>query len=102
MSIARTIIQQITALDPWALPAFGATNLFEIPECNEYMGGLMFTANGLKHKGNVFIFLKWSDVYKIVFMSEDGLPVKEEDEVYCDMLVNVLNYIEYGDRMSHF
>lgn len=102
MSIANIIIQQITALDPWALPAFGATNLFEIPECNEYMGGLMFTVNGLKHKGNVIIYLKWSDEYKIVFMSKDGIPVKEYDSVYCDMLVDVLNYIEYGDRMSHF
>jgi hypothetical protein len=102
MSIARTIVQQITALDPWALPAFGATNLFEIPESKEYMGGLMITVNGLKHKGNVLIYLKWSDEYKIVFISKNGIPVKEYDSVYCDMLVDVLNYIEYGDRMSHF
>jgi hypothetical protein len=101
MSIAQTIIQQITALDPWALPAYGASNLLEIPESNEFMGGLMFAVKGLKFQGNVFIFLKWSDEYNIVFMS-DGIIVKECDNVYCDMLVDVLNYIAHGDRMSHF
>jgi hypothetical protein len=102
MSIARTILQQITALVTWALTAFGATNLFEIPERKEYMGSLMFTVNGLKHKRNVLIYLKWSDEFKIVFMSKDGIPVKECDSVYCDMLVDVLNYIAHGDKMSHF
>ena len=82
MEIAKTIVQQVIALDPWAFGAYGATKLFEIPECSKYAGGLMFTVNGKKHKGNVLIFLKWSDVYKIVFMSEDGSPVKEVDEVY--------------------
>jgi hypothetical protein len=98
MEIAKTIVQQVIALDPWAFGAYGATKLFEIPECSKYAGGLMFTVNGKKHKGNVLIFLKWSDVYKIVFMSEDGVPVKEVDEVYCDMLVDVLDFIEFGDR----
>jgi hypothetical protein len=102
MEISKIIIEQINSIDRWALGAYGSTKLFEIPECSKYSGGLMFTVNGKKHKGNVLIFLKWSDVYKIVFMSEDGLPVKEVDEVYCDMLVDVLDYIEDGDRMSHF
>ena len=98
MSIAKTIVQQVIALDPWAFGAYGTTKVFEIPECKKYMGGLRLTVNGKNHKGNVMIFLKWSDVYKIVFMSEDGLPVKEVDEVYCDMLVDVLDFIEFGDR----
>ena len=98
MDIAKTIVQQVIALDPWAFGAYGATKLSEISECSKYAGGLMFTVNGKKHKGNVLIFLKWSDVYKIVFMSEDGVPVREVDEIYCDMLVDVLDYIEFGDQ----
>jgi hypothetical protein len=98
MSIARTIIQQITALDPWALPAFGTTDLFEIPKCNEYMGGLMFTVNGLVHKGKVKILLTWMDEYKIIFLNQKGVPIKEVNGVYCDMLVEVLDYIENGDK----
>jgi len=102
MEIAKTIVQQVIALDPWAFGAYGATKLCEIPECSKYAGGLIFTANGKKHKGNVLIFLKWSDVYKIVFMSEEGIPVKEVEEVYCDMLVDVLDFIEFGDRSIRF
>jgi hypothetical protein len=101
MSIARTIIQQITALDPWALPAFGSSNFLEIPESDYYAGGLMFSVKGLTFQGNVFIFLKWSDEYMIVFMS-DGIKVKEYDNVYCDMLVDILNYIEFGDKSINF
>lgn len=102
MSIARTIIQQITALDTWALPAYGARNFYELQETNEYMGGLKFEVNGMKHKGFVFIYLKWSDEYKIVFVTNDNSPVKEYDNVYCDMLVSVLNYIEFGDQSINF
>jgi len=35
-------------------------------------------------------------------MSEEGIPVKEVEEVYCDMLVDVLDFIEFGDRSIRF
>ena len=92
--IAQTIIQQVIALDPWAFGAYGSTDFISILECSEYAGGLSFTVNGKKHKGNVMIFLTWDDVYKIVFMSRDGVPVKEIEEVYCDELIKALDYIE--------
>jgi len=92
--IAQTMIQQVIALDPWAFGAYGSTGFMPILECSEYAGGLSFTVNGKKHKGNVMIFLKWNDVYKIVFMSSDGIPVKDIEEVYCDELVKALDYIE--------
>lgn len=92
--IAQTIIQQIIALDPWAFGAYGSGDFMPILECSEYAGGLAFTVNGKRHKGNVMIFLKWSDVYQIIFLSKDGIPVKEIDEVYCDELVRALDYIE--------
>jgi len=92
--IAQTIIQQVIALDPWAFGAYGSTGFMPILECSEYSGGLSFKVNGKKHKGNVMIFLKWSDVYHIVFFSKEGVPVMEIEEVYCDELVKALDYIE--------
>ena len=92
--IAQTIIQQVIALDPWAFRAYGSTDFMPIVECSDYAGGLAFTVNGKRHKGNVMIFLKWSDVYHITFISKEGLPVKEFDEVYCDELIKALDYIE--------
>lgn len=92
--IAQTIIQQVIALDPWAFGAFGSSDFIPILECSDYAGGLSFKVNGKRHKGNVMIFLKWSDVYQIIFVSKDGIPVKEIDEVYCDELVIAPDYIE--------
>ena len=92
--IAQTIIQQVIAIDPWSFGAYAASDFIPIPECSQYAGGLAICVNGKKHKGNVMILLKWSDVYKIVFISKDGIPVKEINEVYCDELVKALDYIE--------
>jgi hypothetical protein len=41
--------------------------------------------------------LKWSDVYVVRF-SKNGVVLKENDEVYCDMLIEVLDYIEFGEK----
>lgn len=92
--IAQTIIQQVIALDPWLFGAYGSSDFISILECSDYAGGLSFKVNGKRHKGNVMIFLKWSDVYHIVFMSNEGIPVNEIDEVYCEGLVKALDYIE--------
>jgi hypothetical protein len=92
--IAQTIIQQVIALDPWSFGAYGSSDFISISECSDYAGGLSFKVNGKRHKGNVMIFLKWSDVYHIVFMSKEGVPVKAFDNVYCDELIKALDYIE--------
>jgi hypothetical protein len=92
--IAQTIIQQVIALDPWSFGAYGSSDFISILECSDYAGGLSFKVNGKRHKGNVMVFLKWSDVYHIVFMSKEGVPVKAFDNVYCDELIKALDYIE--------
>jgi hypothetical protein len=94
MEIARIILEQIKAIDPWALGAYGTQNLISLPESIDYAGGLSFSVNGLNHQGTVFIHLKWTDEYKIVFVSNEGVIVKEVDGVYCDMLIEVLDFIE--------
>jgi hypothetical protein len=38
------------------------------------------------------------DEYKIIFLNQKGVPIKEVNGVYCDMLVEVLDYIENGDK----
>ncbi len=38
------------------------------------------------------------DEYKIFFLNQNGILIKEVNGVYCDMLVEVLDYIEYGDK----
>lgn len=94
MQIAKTIISQIKYTDKWALMAYGSTNYVALPESKEFQGGLQFKVNGYKHKGIVRIQLKWIDTYTITFVSKKGEIIKKVEDVYCDMLVDVLDYIE--------
>jgi hypothetical protein len=97
MEIAKIILEQIKSIDYWALGAYGAKNFYSLPESKEYAGGLSFFVNGMNHQGTVFIYLKWTDEYKLVFTSTDGSVKKEVDGVYCDMLVEILDFIEKDD-----
>jgi len=94
MEIAKTIIAQINYADKWALMAYGSRNYVALPESKEYQGGLQFKVNGYHHKGFVRVQLKWIDTYTITFLNKKGDVKKEVEDVYCDMLVNVLDYIE--------
>ncbi|WP_366182953.1 hypothetical protein [Flavobacterium ovatum] len=94
MEIAKTIIAQIKFADKWALMAYGSTNYMALPESKEYQGGLQFKVNGFKHKGTVRIQLNWIDTYTITFLNKKGEVKKEVEDVYCDMLVDVLDWIE--------
>jgi hypothetical protein len=94
MEIAKTILEQIKFGDKWALMAYGACNYVALPETKEFQGGLQFQVNGLKHKGIVRIQLKWIDTYTISFYNKKGDIVNEVEDVYCDILVDVLDYIE--------
>jgi hypothetical protein len=58
--------------------------------------GLIFKVNGNHHKGYVLITLGWNDTYNVYIISTHGNIVNEYKEVYCDMLVEVIdNRIEY-------
>jgi hypothetical protein len=94
MEIAKTIIQQIKYADKWALMAYGSKNFIALPESKDYQGGLQFQCSGFRHKGIVRIQLKWIDTYTITFLSKKGEIIKKVEDVYCDMLVDVLDYIE--------
>lgn len=92
--IARTILNQITEFDRWALRAFGAQNFVALPESKEFQGGIRFDVNGLRHKGRVMIQLRWVDDYTVSFINKKNEVVKTFEGVYCDMLVNILDWLE--------
>jgi hypothetical protein len=94
VQIAKTIIQQIKACDFWFLGAVGAKNYLALPESTEFQGGVRFKVNGLKHKGYVSIELRWADDYTIKFLSRAGAVTKTVEGVYCDMLVDILDFVE--------
>lgn len=94
VQIAKTIIQQIKACDFWFLGAVGAKNYLALPESTEFQGGVRFKVNGRKHKGYVSIELRWADDYTITFLSRTGAVVKTTEGVYCDMLVDILDWVE--------
>lgn len=95
--IGKIIKDQIKSIDLWALQAYGATDFSSLEETNQREGGLSFQVSGLHLKGTVLIELTWRDEYKISFIREDGTIQKEIDHVFCDQLVDVLDYIEHGD-----
>jgi len=94
MEIARTILEQIQYADRSALLAWGATNFAVISESKEYQGGLAFKVNGLTHKGWVKVCLRWVDDYTIIFINKNREIVKTLVGCYCDMLVEVIDWIE--------
>ncbi len=92
--IANTILQQIKYADRWALAAYGARNFTPLSECNEFQGGVKFQCDGLRHQGTVVIQLKWIDTYTISFLTTNGKVDKVVNDIFCDELVSVLDYIE--------
>jgi hypothetical protein len=94
MAIAETILEQIQYCDRYALWAWGATNFVALQESKEFQGGLEFQVNGLTHKGWVKVGLRWVDDYTIVFINQNREVVKTTEEIYCDMLVSIIDWIE--------
>jgi hypothetical protein len=96
MEIPKTIIDQINSIDRFALGAYGAKNFITYEESEQYEGGLSFDVNGLHFQGKVYVMLNWLDEYEIRFVDENQTTVNEVKGVYCDMLVDVLDFIEEG------
>jgi len=94
MEIAQTIISQIQFGDRSALMAWGATQYTALPESKVFQGGVRFKVNGLKFQGFVSIQLRWLDDYTVTFISKSGDVVKQVEMVYCDMLVEIIDWIE--------
>jgi hypothetical protein len=94
VQIARTILNQIKNLDNSALMAWGANSFCSLSETKNRVGGLSFKVNGLTHQGWVTIELNWLDTYNIIFTNENRDVVKVFEDIYCDMLVNTIDFIE--------
>jgi hypothetical protein len=94
MEIAQTILEQIKYADRSALLAWGAKNFSAISESKEFEGGLAFQVDGLVHKGWIQICLRWADDYTIIFINKNRKVVKTSKGIYCDMLVDIIDWIE--------
>ncbi|TPV31934.1 hypothetical protein FJ651_14060 [Paucihalobacter ruber] len=94
MQIAQTILNQIKYLDRSALMAWGAQSFCALSENEVRAGGLSFRVNGITHKGWVTIELDWLDTYNVIFTNRNRNVVKSFEGVYCDQLVDIIDYIE--------
>lgn len=94
VQIARTILNQIKNLDRNALMAWGANSFCSVSKSKTRVGGLSFQVNGLTHNGWVTIELDWLDTYTVIFTNRNRDVVKTCEGVYCDMLVDVIDFIE--------
>jgi hypothetical protein len=92
--LANTIINQIQSADIWALGAYAAQDFIVLGTTDEYIGGLQFSCNGFNVKGKVTIQLHWNDTYTISFYNRNNNLMKTVEGVYCDQLVEVLDFIE--------
>ena len=97
MEIAEIILGQIKYLDKMALLAWGAKSFVALPKSKDVQGGLRFKVNGLRFQGWVTIELTYLDEYTISFINEDVEMVKVSHGIYCDMLVDVIDYVEGKD-----
>ena len=90
MTIAKTILQQIKTIDPWAMGAWGAKNLVAKND------GLQFKSSGMvKWKGIVqVIYDEVLDLYNVEFGRIRKYEYKIDKKlngVYADQLVEVIN-----------
>lgn len=88
--IAQTIRQQIMAIDPLALIAWGARDFVNTGD------GFKFRTSGMvRWKGWVYVrYNEGTDLYDIEFFRIRGVKMtvdKRVDGVYVEMLVNVIN-----------
>ncbi len=108
LQVANTIIQQINAICPTAFMCYGASRFLgsdNLEDSRFYrkencLGYMQFTAqNNPKYPQHVQvkIVLDWSDTYIISVWKRDRFGkievYEERKEVYCDMLVSVLDDI---------
>ena len=94
IEIAQTIVKQIKYADRSAMMAWGVNRLAAISESKEYAGGVEMSVNGLTHQGWVKVQLSWLDEYTVTFINKSREVVKSVEGVYCDMLVDVIDWIE--------
>ncbi|WP_282125624.1 hypothetical protein [Marinifilum flexuosum] len=94
--VAKIIIDQILCLDKSALMAWGAHDYVVLDSDSKQEGGIMLTVNGLKFQGQVEIRLQWNDTYTIRFLQNDT-EIKRSENVYCDQLIEIIDWIEFGD-----
>lgn len=90
MTIAKTILQQIKALDVWAMGAWGAKDLVAMNE------GLKFKTSGMvRWKGYVYVKYNYgTDLYDIDFFRIRAYQIKMDKQVegvFVDNLVETIN-----------
>lgn len=90
MNVAKTILDQIKAIDARAMWAWGAKDLVNTGK------GLQFRVGGLANfKGLVHVrYDEGNDLYDVEFIKiKKGVPVvvKKEEGVFCDCLVKVID-----------
>lgn len=60
--------------------------------CYKGMAALQFKVNGFLHKGLVYVcYYEGGDYYKVYCVDDGGKVVKEQTEVFCDMLTGVID-----------
>lgn len=90
MNVAQNILSQIKALDPMALPAWGAKDLINMGD------GLKFKTTGMTpYKGYVYVkYNAGKDLYDVQFFKLRKLEVKMDkvvEDVYAEDLVRVID-----------
>lgn len=90
MSVATTILEQIRATDPMALPAWGARDFVNMGD------GVKFKTSGMTPwKGWVYVkYNAGRDLYEIQFFRVRRADVKMDkivEDVYCDELVGAID-----------
>lgn len=90
MNVAKTILNQIKAIDARAMWAWGAKDLVNTGK------GLQFRVGGMaKFKGLVHVrYNEGDDLYDVEFIKiKKGIPVvvKKDEGVFCDCLVSVID-----------
>ena len=92
LHVAKTIRDQIIAVDPMAAMSWGMSSCVAIPASRKHLGGLSFRVYGRKVTGRVAVYLDPSDTYIVAIHplnSPDASEVRRD--VYCDQLTDIID-----------
>ncbi len=90
MTTGKIILEQIKAIDPMAIFAWGTTNLKNIQENEDTLGGLSFNIQNnpnIPEVATVEIILNGSDLYDVRIFTGDKTYFHDKDFFFGDLVV---------------
>ena len=88
---AKETMSQLYAGGKMKVWSWGLHNVISFINDKKECYAIKFTVQGRKFKGHIYIVLNGSDLYDIYYCSTHGNIKMIDNDVYCDMLTEIID-----------